>query len=411
MTPGPSAGERGQRMVADDGHLVEQPPGKLPQPICDLTPYLEVLEAMSGAMYIGPFRNIINLSLDSGSGPSLGAQYYDLRIGDAFVADWETLKAGDDRTANEVAYTVTRDIERIFGFSSLDINKAPGGRTLQLFLDGRSYRLPELGSGLAQFIAVLAQVARRQPAFVLIDEPELNLHPTLQIDFLLTLASYATHGVLFSTQSLGLARASADQIYSVRRVEGRVSEVSEYESTSNLAEFAGELSFAGYRELGVEQILLVEGPSDLRSVQQFLRLFHKDHSIVLIHLGGASSINPGAVPELLEMKRLSGSVNALIDSERTGAREALSPDREGFRRACETAGVRCHTLKRRALENYFTDQAVRNVKGPAYRALRPYERLSDVTPAWSKRENWRIARQMTRSELATTDLGKFLASL
>ena len=49
--------------------------------------------------------------------------------------------------------------------------------------------------------------------------------------------------------------------------------------------------------------------------------------------------------------------------------------------------------------------------GPGYRALTDYERLKDVSPAWSKMENWRIAREMTKDELLTTDVGKFLASL
>jgi len=69
-------------------------------------------------------------------------------------------------------------------------------------------------------------------------------------------------------------------------------------------------------------------------------------------------------------------------------------------------------LEWRSIENYFSDRAVKAEKGEKYRALEPYEKLNQVSPAWGKAENWRIARQMTREELESTDdLGTFLKSL
>jgi predicted ATPase len=88
---------------------------------------------------------------------------------------------------------------------------------MQVFIDGRSYRLNNLGAGLAQFIVVLGNAAVLRPNFILIDEPELNLHPTLQLDFLTTLGSFAKNGVFFATHSYGLSRSSAELIYSVHR--------------------------------------------------------------------------------------------------------------------------------------------------------------------------------------------------
>jgi hypothetical protein len=68
-------------------------------------------------------------------------------------------------------------------------------------------------------------------------------------------------------------------------------------------------------------------------------------------------------------------------------------------------------LERWALENYFSDRAIKAYKGEAHRGLGPFERLKDATPRWSKAENWLIARQMTRPEIECTDLGMFLASV
>jgi hypothetical protein len=70
-------------------------------------------------------------------------------------------------------------------------------------------------------------------------------------------------------------------------------------------------------------------------------------------------------------------------------------------------------LERRALENYLSDGAVKEVFGPAARGLDPYETLKDLHPphGWAKGDNWRVARAMRRADLAGTDLGMFLESL
>ena len=103
---------------------------------------------------------------------------------------------------------------------------------------------------------------------------------------------------------------------------------------------------------------------------------------------------------------------ALIDSERTTPTDPLSETRQLFAQACEEAEIKCRVLNRRSIENYFSDRAVKAVKGEKYQALGEYERLKDAPLAWAKAENWRIAREMTREELESTDdLGTFLESL
>ena len=49
--------------------------------------------------------------------------------------------------------------------------------------------------------------------------------------------------------------------------------------------------------------------------------------------------------------------------------------------------------------------------GEEFRSLGAYEAFNDVSPRWSKEENWRIAREMTLDEINSTDLGQFLKSL
>lgn len=369
----------------------------------DLSPLVEVTTHLANSLYIGPFRNIINTGTKT--------DYFDIAVGQSFIQQWRQSKTGVSKQENEAAYRLTKDIEHIFEYPGLEINPVPDDSTLQLFIGGKSYKLHELGAGMAQFILVLANAAIKTPAYILIDEPELNLHPSLQLDFLTTLASYATEGVLFATHSIGLAQASADRIYSVRKISEGDCEVAEYEATPRLSEFLGELSYAGYKELGFDKILLVEGPSEVKVIQQFLRLYKTAHKIVLIHVGGDSLIHGSSAVELEEITRISPNVYALIDSEKDSPTTPLASNRQQFQRLCGAAGITCHVLERRATENYFTDSAIKQGAGSQYRQLGPYDSLEKTRPKWRKKENWRIARAMTLGDLAGTDLGDFLSSL
>jgi ABC-type cobalamin/Fe3+-siderophores transport system ATPase subunit len=355
---------------------------------------------LQNAMYVGPFRNAVNVGGQEG--------YYDLSIGERFITNWDQAKRGEDRKTHEAIARLEHELARIFGFDSLDIDMSQEVSSLHVLVDGTSYDMNDHGAGLAQFIIVLGSVLFRQPKLLLIDEPELNLHPSLQVDFLTALGS-TSEAVVFATHSLGLARAAADRLYSARRIEQGKSTVADFEGTRNLTELVGELSYSGYRDLGYDRVLLVEGPSDVRTMQQFLRWWRVEHKTVIVPLGGASLINGARTEDLRELARLAPNVFAVIDSEKSAETEPLAPDRAGFATACEEVEINCHILKRRATENYLADDAVKNTFGDKYRALEPFERTQDVEPFWGKSQNWLIARAMRPEDLQDTDLGVFLA--
>jgi hypothetical protein len=243
--------------------LSSQSQNTLIAPVANLSPFFEVFTRLRNTLYIGPFRNLLNVESHDRDGQdyqfSTNKKYFDIDFGIPFIDYWHTLKTGRNKKNNELIYKLTKDIKSIFGFQDLEINTSNSEATLLVLIDGKSYKLSEQGSGLAQFILVLANAAIKQPSYILIDEPELNLHPSLQLDFLTALGSYAGEGVLFATHNIGLARASAELIYSIRKDAEGESEVRKLEATPRLSEFLGELSFSGYRELGFDKILLVEG--------------------------------------------------------------------------------------------------------------------------------------------------------
>lgn len=363
-------------------------------------PLFESLKILNSILYIPPFRNLIN----EGSGQSYGAH-----MGTSFVTHWKNKKTGNDKKGNQLIDKVTKDIKNIFDYDSLEINASEDGKTLKLMVDGNSFQIKELGSGLSQFVFVLGDAAFSKPSFILIDEPENNLHPSLQIDFLTSLASYARDGIIFSTHSIGLARSVSDKIYSFMRKKGSSTVVRDFsQKSSEYAEFLGEMSFSTYQDLGFHKVLLVEGVTEVQVFQQFLRKLKKDHEVVILPLGGNQLINGKVAQELGEIKRLSGDIAVIIDSEKRSHEEDLAKDREVFEQNCKELGFKTLVTQRRATENYLSELAIQKVKGSKYKALGEFQKLNEADFPWSKSENWKIAREMELIELEGTDLLEFL---
>jgi predicted ATPase len=370
-------------------------------PLGDPTALHEAFGRLASTYSIGAFRTTL---------ASAGGTSQDAEIGGSLISRWRQLKTGSSKPNRQAAILLIDQIRDVFGFREFDVDVADQNNELIATIDRRSYSFAELGSGLGHFVVSLVTLATRaRNAYLLIDEPENGLHPSLQLEFLTALGRQASDGVLFATHSYGLARQMADQIYTVhRRPTRRISEVRHHNEDTSLSEFLGELGFSGYRDLGIDSVLLVEGRTDAQALRQLLPR-GTNTTTVLLPLGGATGINGGAGPELVELIRIAPRVRALIDSERAAPNDQISPERIAFREACKSAGIPCHVLERRALENYFPEGAIRRgLRKPKASALGPFERLDD---RWPKSENWRIASNMTADDLAGTDLGSFLASV
>jgi energy-coupling factor transporter ATP-binding protein EcfA2 len=331
-------------------------------------PPLDALADLADTFYLGPFRHAL-------SGPGRN-DYFDGHTGAEFLQLWSELKTGGSSQKRRRLMEITDRIASVFGLSRLEL--APGQDGLIVNIDGRrSLSLDELGSGFSQFVMALTPVAFQNPSYVLIDEPELHLHPRLQLEFLTTLATFAKRGVMYATHGLGLARASAEQVYVVAPGNDGCPTIRPLLHTGRLPELLGGMSFGGYSELGCETILLVEGATDIKTYREWLGRRRKDGEVVVLQLGGSSMINGRRHHELAELRRLGARVFAVIDSERDSAHAPLAADRKQFQRACERLGILCHVLDRRATENYIPATAVQRVAGDSVPALGKYEKRLD----------------------------------
>jgi predicted ATPase len=371
--------------------------------VANFHPILTAFRMLADTYYVPAFRHISPLT------PADGAvqNYYDINVGRPFIEMWHGLQAGASKQGQERIYKLIEEIKDNFGFRQLQISAALNHNSLQLFIDGRPFALQELGAGLAQFIVVLGNAALKKPSFILIDEPEISLHPSLQLKFLMKLAGYASEGVVFATHNIGLARSVAEEIYSVSAA-AKGSEIKRIEQTPRLAELLGELNYEGYRPLGFNKVLLVEGRTSVKVFVELLRIFNKDHEFLVAPM--SDMIHGNSHDELQEVTRICPHTFAVIDSERQNAGDQIEPRREAFAQNCRNLQIDCLVLEHRAIENYLSDRAIKLSQGDAYRALTPFEGRQGLN-LWPKTENWKIARTMHRQEISATDLGQFLVRI
>lgn len=367
----------------------------------DITPWQTAIGPLVSSCYMPAFRNIHNAVLENG-------HYYDLHVGKQFIQQWREWRTGDSTAHFDLLRKVEEDIKRLMGFKELSIESTKNDDDLWLIIDGRRKRLSEVGSGVSQFVIAFSNVAIRRPALILIDEPELNLHPSLQVDFIQSLAKYGPSRIMIATHSIGLARSISKRVYCTTKAADGATRAEEYASQSRLPEFLGLMQYSGYAALGFTHILLVEGPTEVLIFHEWLRLYGIDHKVIVIPLGGSGMISSNREQEMVEVLRITSKVFALVDSERK-SRKDCAPEREAFVDMCKRIGIEARATSRRCIERYFTQDAIAAAfPDHKYAALPEYD---DAKLPWNKNDNWRIASRMSLEDLAKTDVGEFLAEL
>jgi energy-coupling factor transporter ATP-binding protein EcfA2 len=367
-----------------------------------LAPLSAAFAELVRAKYIGADRNLISQT----QGP-----YYDIQMGTELVLTWNNWKFGNIRSQELRCRTLEERIRGAFGLSRFEIRTNAGRTMLQVLVDDQTYLLNEVGTGLAQYILVGANLLIGPCSYALIDEPESNLHPGIQGDFLEMIEEYTEKCVIFASHSLGLASTFASDAYQTERLADGTTRLRPLDRNSFRSPSMRALLYSGFIDVGADIVVFVEGPHDVNVIRAFLRILGKRHSGAVLPVYGDSTIahRPGEYLDELIKVIPASHLMYIIDSERDAKGSPVAPEREAFRLECERRAVRCLLTERRAIENYLTERAIKKVKGDSHRALAPYELLDkSASDLWGKAENGLIAAEMTVDEILATDLGRYL---
>lgn len=306
---------------------------------------------------------------------------------------------------------LNKELRDLFGFNEFNIAVNHDKNSLQVTTDDGIFSLDELGGGIAQFILVLANALIKSPSYVLIDEPEIGLHPKMQEVFVRTLASKAKNGLIASSHSVGLARSVADSIISLTRTPtgqtnllpfGQHFEPTIYQSIN-------ELGYSQFVEIGGNNILLVEGRTDVKAFREILRKYRIDSKFIILSFGGGQFMSKDETKiadELNELLRLNAkSISVIFDSERQLPNAPLKDEFVIFENCCKRLGFNVFPTDYHSTENYISQEAIAKVLGPSYSALSPNEVFDK---RWAKEKNWLMFREMKVQDFEKNELGKFI---
>jgi hypothetical protein len=81
--------------------------------IVDLSELMQITRVLSSTLYVGPFRNAINIGARE--------DYFDIMVGDSFIKKFRQLKTGSSKRESTGIQELTDNIRKIFEFEILEI--------------------------------------------------------------------------------------------------------------------------------------------------------------------------------------------------------------------------------------------------------------------------------------------------
>lgn len=219
------------------------------------------------------------------------------------------------------------------------------------------------GAGIREALRIVLDIELRQPEIVLIEEPEVHLHPGLER----ALHSYLsekkdTTQIFISTHSTNFLDVSESQnVYILSRGENKLTSLEHVATGDELLRIPEEIGLRPSTVLMFDRLVFVEGPSDeeiLRRLSSRLKLDLAAQGVAFVRMGGSGNIRHYAADATLDLlSRRQIPMWFLLDRDEKDDAEIQGIIRRLGDRAELVA------LKRREIENYFLDdpEAIRQL--------------------------------------------------
>lgn len=261
-------------------------------------------------------------------------------------------------------------------------------------------RAEDCGLGLQDLIVILYFAIAPGPDLVLLEEPESHLHPEMQKQLLLFLRNGTSKQYFLTTHSnVFLNNALIDRVF-FTSFDGRIN----IDDATRRASILDDLGYAVTDNLVSDLVILVEGPTDVPVVEEFLLktgVFSMG-DIRIWPLGGdiMDQVDLNVFAEKYKLI-------ALLDQD-PGSKRV----RNRFEKRCRELGIPVHRLKRYGIESYFSLRALREVFGSqipsTVESLDPSIKLENQIGINVRKNNRNIAKVMTLDEIETTDFNAFI---
>lgn len=250
---------------------------------------------------------------------------------------------------------------------TVQIEVPTGKKTIHLRINGEERPISSLGTGVEQLLMIGLASVGFDEKLVLIDEPELHLHPRSQKLIVRYLAENSTARYVISTHSAAILDAvDADVIHITRGPQGVESRTitsnrDRYRAIRDLGHSASELLHTRYA-------IWVEGPSDRIYLKHWISLIAGDLiegvDYTILFYGGKVLSHHAFTDgenELVKAVSLSRDFAVVMDSDRSLERPNLNSTKRRVAKEVEAQGGISWITEGREIENYVPDHVIRAV--------------------------------------------------
>lgn len=226
------------------------------------------------------------------------------------------------------------------------------------------YPLESLGTGIEELVIMAAIIACNKGKLIVIEEPEIHLHPSMQARFMKALVNDPNDNrFLITTHSPTIINAEGVSITQVTKING----VSHARLVSGAIEARDALHDLGVRPSDILQanyVIWVEGPSDRIYLNHWIQAIdpdlHEGLDYAVMIYGGkllsACSADPeaqiGNLEDLIKLFNINTHYCVLMDSDKTCKDGKISKTKQRIIQECDNAKCLAWVTEGRTIENY-----------------------------------------------------------
>ncbi len=234
-----------------------------------------------------------------------------------------------------------------------------------------TYDINNVGQGMQTLVLMLSTILLLKPSIVLMDEPEVHMHPSLIKEFVkyIQLLSVDTQFIITTHSLVLIQEVGLDKVFSLKNeIDQKGIIVSKVEDKNKLLETVQQLGYE-IDTLAYTQkpsvYVFTEGPSDKDFILAFaekanLQAQINSFSMAFIAMGGKG--NRYKLANLIDILNKEEFINApllmVLDKDET-ANDTIEDIRNKF---FSKNPKRLHYLSKRQIENYLIDEkAIKNI--------------------------------------------------